>query len=132
MPTRRSAGAAGSSGAILGADCKDIAWFTLEGTQMSEEHWGEWFAKSLGIFINGETIPNPNTRGDPVTDASFYLIFNAHYEALDFTLPGMPWGRRWTPLLDTARGWIDDAPPLAAGAQLQAAARSVALLQRAD
>jgi glycogen operon protein len=117
--------------AIHGAGCEDIAWFTREGTQMSEEHWGEWFAKSLGIFINGDTIPNPNTHGDPVTDASFYLIFNAHYETLVFTLPGNPWGERWALLLDTARGWIDATPPLLAGARLEVAPRSVVLLQRA-
>ncbi len=116
--------------AIHGADCKDIAWFTLEGTQMSEEHWGEGFAKSLGIFINGDTIPNPNTRGDPVTDASFYLIFNAHYEALEFTLPDRQWGTRWILLLDTVHGWVDAAAPLDAGARLNVAARSVVLLQR--
>jgi len=116
--------------AIHGADCEDIAWFTHQGTQMSEEHWGEGHAKSLGIFINGDTIPNPNTHGDPVTDASFYLIFNAHHEALTFTLPGSPWGEQWALLLDTARGWIDAAPPRRAGAQLAVAPRSVMLLQR--
>jgi glycogen operon protein len=116
--------------AIHGADCKDIAWFTPSGEQMSEEDWGEWFAKSLGIFINGDTIPNPNTHGDPVTDASFYLIFNAHHEALDFNLPEIRWGQRWALLLDTARGWVDAAPLHKAGARLEVAPRSVVLLQR--
>jgi glycogen operon protein len=116
--------------AIHGADCKDIAWFTPEGAQMSEEHWGEEFSKSLGIFINGNTIPNPNALGEPVTDDSFYLIFNAHFEAVDFTLPEKRWGQRWLTLLDTSRGWVDDAPPLEAGAMLKAASRSVMLLQR--
>lgn len=116
--------------AIHGADCKDIAWFTPGGEQMSEEDWGEWFAKSLGVFINGDTIPNPNARGEPVTDASFYLIFNAHHETLEFVLPGKPWGKRWALLLDSARGWIDDAAPHRAGARLQVAPRSVVLLQR--
>ena len=116
--------------AIHGADCKDIAWFTHSGEQMSEDHWGEWFAKSLAVFINGDTIPNPNARGEPVTDHSFYLIFNAHYEALTFTLPAKRWGERWVTLLDTERGWIDDAPPVNAGAKLKVAARSVVLLQR--
>jgi isoamylase len=116
--------------AIHGAGCEDIAWFTYEGTQMSEEHWGEGQAKSLGIFINGDTIPNPNTHGDPVTDASFYLIFNAHYEALNFILPEKRWGQRWALLLDTARGWVDAAPLHRAGAQLEVVPRSVVLLQR--
>jgi len=116
--------------AIHGVGCEDIAWFTHEGTQMSEENWGEGHAKSLGIFINGDTIPNPNTHGDPVTDASFYLIFNAHREALAFTLPEKRWGERWALLLDTARGWIDAAAPHAAGARLEVAPRSIVLLQR--
>jgi glycogen operon protein len=117
--------------AIHGADCKDIAWFTPGGEQMSEEDWGEWFAKSLGIFINGDTIPNPNARGEPVTDDSFYLIFNAHHEALEFVLPGKPWGTSWVLLLDTARGWIGEAAPHPAGARVEVAPRSVVLLQRA-
>jgi len=116
--------------AIHGADCKDIAWFTHRGAQMGEEHWGEWYAKSLAIFINGDTIPNPNTRGEPVTDHSFYLIFNAHYASLEFTLPATRWGAQWLALLDTAQGWIDAAAPCKAGAKLEVAARSVILLQR--
>lgn len=116
--------------AIHGTNCKDIAWFTHAGKQMNEEHWGEWFAKSLAIFINGDTIPNPNARGEPITDNSFYLIFNAHYEALEFTLPAKRWGEHWRMLLDTAQGWIDGAPPLRTGAKLKVTARSVILLQR--
>jgi glycogen operon protein len=116
--------------AIHGTDCKDIAWFTHSGQQMREKHWGVRFAKSLAIFINGATIPNPNTRGEPVTDSSFYLIFNAHYESLAFTLPAKRWGAHWLTLLDTAQGWINNASPLYAGAKLNVAARSTVLLQR--
>ena len=50
---------------------------------------------SLAIFINGENFPNPNARGEPVTDDSFYMIFNAHFEDLDFILPPNRWGMRW-------------------------------------
>jgi glycogen operon protein len=118
--------------AIHGADCSDIAWFSPDGEQASEEPWGGWFAKSLGIFINGETIPNPNARGEPVTDDSFYLIFNAHHEALDFILPATRWGPSWLHVLDTTQGWDEDAPPLQAGARLSVAPRSMVLLQRQD
>ena len=116
--------------AIHGADCKDIAWFTHTGKQMNEEHWGEWFAKSLAIFINGDTLANPNARGEPISDNSFYVIFNAHFEALTFTLPAQRWGAEWRMLLDTAQGWIEDSPALSAGTQLNITPRSVVLLQR--
>ncbi|WP_074634256.1 MULTISPECIES: glycogen debranching protein GlgX [Nitrosospira] len=118
--------------AIHGADYSDIAWFSPAGEQASEEPWGGWLAKSLAIFINGETIPNPNARGEPVTDNSFYLIFNAHHEALDFTLPAARWGQSWLPVLNTTQGWVEDAIPLQAGARLTVAPRSMVLLQRQD
>jgi glycogen operon protein len=116
--------------AIHGADIKDIAWFVHTGQQMTDEQWQEFFAKSIGIFINGDTIPNPNARGEPVVDASFFLIFNSCHEALDFTLPAASWGAEWTMLLDTTQGWVDEAPPFAAGAMLTAGPQSFILLQR--
>jgi glycogen operon protein len=116
--------------AIHGAECKDIAWFLHTGQQMKDQQWGVHFAKSLGIFINGDTIPNPNARGEPVTDASFYVIFNAHYESLDFIFPAKFWGREWLPVLDTARGWLDGALAYPARSRLKVAPHSVVLLQR--
>ena len=115
---------------IHGADCKDIAWFDHTGQQMNDTQWKEGFAKSLGVFINGETIPNPNARGQPVVDASFFVIFNSHYESLEFILPPEAWGSSWSVLLDTAQGWLDDAPLLQAGGKLEVAPQSVVLLQR--
>ncbi len=59
--TRSCAAAAGFKAVpIHGSEVKDIAWFTLEGEQMDEEDWGQGYAKSLGVFLNGKTIPNPN------------------------------------------------------------------------
>jgi hypothetical protein len=57
--------------AIHGDEIKDIAWFTPDGVQMAEEHWGEGYASSLGVFINGRSI----TTSDPerVLDDGFYL-----------------------------------------------------------
>ncbi|MBA4143745.1 MAG: glycogen debranching protein GlgX [Nitrosospira sp.] len=115
---------------IHGTDRDDIAWFNHTGDQASEELWRAGCAKSLGIFINGDNFPNPNARGEPVSDDSFYLIFNAHFEAMDFILPADRWGLRWLKLLDTAQGWVDDASPLKAGAALAVAARSTVVLQR--
>ncbi len=115
---------------IHGSDNKDIAWFTLDGIQMAEDDWGQGYAKSLGVFLNGETIPNPNPYGEPATDASFYLIFNAHHEPLTFTLPGPEWAERWIMELDTDRGWIEDEESFPAGAKIDSAARSVAVLRR--
>ena len=50
----------------------DIGWFTPAGTEMTDEDWQVGFAKSLGVFLNGEAIPTPNERGERVVDDSFY------------------------------------------------------------
>ena len=96
---------------------------------MAEEDWGQGYAKSLGVFLNGAAIPNPNPRGDPVTDNNFYLIFNAHHEPLDFILPGPEWGERWLKELDTARGWLEEAESLQAGDRIEITARSLVVLR---
>ncbi|MDO3379880.1 glycogen debranching protein GlgX [Geoalkalibacter halelectricus] len=115
---------------IHGKEITDIAWFTMEGTQMGEEHWGESFAKSLGVYLNGKAIPNPNPKGDPVTDDSFYIIFNAHYEPLSFNLPDEVWGERWRKELDTARGWMEEDDIIPAGGSIEVEARSLVVLRQ--
>jgi isoamylase len=84
-----------------GSELGDIGWFTPAGAEMSGTDWQAGFAKSLGVFLNGNAIPTPNERGDRVVDDSFYIMFNAHHEALDFRLPPKAWGERWTKVLDT-------------------------------
>jgi isoamylase len=89
---------------IRGSEVSDIGWFTPGGEEMSEEHWGQGFAKSLGVFLNGQGIPTRDSRGERVVDESFYVLFNAHTEPIDFLLPDNTWGRRWTVVLDTTDG----------------------------
>ncbi len=117
---------------IHGQDISDIAWFTHAGEQMSEEHWGEDYAKSMGVYLNGGAIPNPNPKGEPVTDNSFYLIFNAHHEDLEFILPPETWGTTWKKELDTSTGWVDNEEILKPGQMLTVIARSIVVLRHAS
>ncbi|MGE5813666.1 MAG: glycogen debranching protein GlgX [Acidobacteriota bacterium] len=93
--------------AIRGSEVSDIGWFTPGGQEMSENDWRQGFAKSLGVFLNGQGIPTSDYRGERVVDDSFYVLFNAHSEAIDFVLPDGAWGERWSVVLDTA----ELAPP---------------------
>jgi pullulanase/glycogen debranching enzyme len=82
---------------------------------MSEKSWDRGVAKSFGVFLNGEAIPNPNPQGEPVIDDSFYLIFNAHHEDKIFTLPKLQTNDYWQPVLDTSRGWFGEGQQGSAG-----------------
>jgi glycogen operon protein len=115
---------------IHGSQTSDIVWFTLEGRQMDEENWGEGFAKSLAVYLNGQNIPNPNPRGDAVSDDNFYIILNAHYEPLNFTLPSARWGKTWIKILDTTIGWLEKEEPIQAEENFDVQDRSIVLLQQ--
>ena len=108
------------------AEVSEVTLFRLFGTKEAvlEEAIGE--ARWTWTL---EELHRP-TRGEPVTDDSFYLIFNPHFEAVDFILPPDRWGLRWLKVLDTTTGWVEDALPLEAGAKLRVAPRSLVLLQR--
>ncbi|MDT8379353.1 MAG: glycogen debranching protein GlgX [Desulfotignum sp.] len=114
---------------IHGSEIDDIRWFTMEGEQMAEEDWGLGFTKSLGVFLNGATIPNPNPRGEPVIDDNFYLIFNAFHEPLQFVLPCPDYGANWVKDLDTGTGWLEEPKSMKAGDTIMVEARSLVVLR---
>jgi isoamylase len=98
---------------------------------MTDDDWKAGFAKSLGVFLNGDALPDPNPRGRRLRDDSFLLLFNAHHEDVTFVLPGREWGRRWVTELTT----VSDPgvrKPKAAGAKVIVAGRSVQVLRRAE
>ncbi|MCP2335398.1 glycogen debranching protein GlgX [Actinomadura rupiterrae] len=110
----------------------DIAWFTPDGTVMTDDDWNAGFSKSLAVFLNGDAIREPDRRGEPVRDDSFLLLFNAHFGDLGFTLPPGRFGAMWAKLLDTADPLLaDPASTISkAGETTRVTARSVQVLRR--
>jgi glycogen operon protein len=104
---------------------------------MSEEDWGAGFAKSLGVFLNGEAIPSTDERGERVLDETFYVMFDSHNETVTFKLPEEKWGRRWTEMLntcETADQMSEDhiGHELDAGAEIAVEGWSTLLLRRLE
>ncbi|MBL7699385.1 MAG: glycogen debranching protein GlgX [Chitinophagaceae bacterium] len=114
---------------IKGAGVEDIAWFLPEGLEMSEENWSHDFAKSLAIFLNGEGIRTVGPKGERTVDHSFYLMFNGHYEGLDFKLPSRKYGGRWKKVIDTHENlFTDDGQIYKHDESIHVQSRSVVLL----
>ncbi len=86
------------------SDLGDIAWFMPNGKHMDEAAWQDGLARSLMVFLNGMAIPGPDRRGQPVRDDCFLIIFNAHDDAITFTLPEAEYGSEWYIEVDTASG----------------------------
>jgi glycogen operon protein len=89
--------------AIHGSEVGDISWFNPDGGEMTEEQWNIGFAKAIGIFLNGEAIPTRGKQGERVMDDSFLLLFNAHYEAIEFMIPPGLKQWEWSAIIDTTK-----------------------------
>ena len=118
---------------VKGSSIQDIGWFTPAGEWMSEDDWESGFARSVAVFLNGDAIREPDARGEPVVDDSFFLLFNGHYENIDFTLPDLGAAEAWDVVVDTAAPLLDDAEPrtVKTGAAIEVDARSVLVLKKA-
>jgi isoamylase len=107
----------------------DIAWFLPGGGEMSEEQWKSDFAKSLAVYLDGDGLHTVDDHGQPVRDDSFYIIFNAHFDKVDYIIPDKKYGERWKKVFDTDNGLHDDDRSYVPGDAVPAAGRSVVILQ---
>ncbi|HWK58393.1 MAG TPA: glycogen debranching protein GlgX [Parapedobacter sp.] len=119
---------------IKGVGTEDIAWFLPDGREMPEESWDHDFARSLAVFLNGEGIHSVDEKGKKIIGDSFYLIFNAYQEPLDFILPkDKRYGDFWIKVIDTTSAQIAASPnQLEAGSHFEVAGRSMQVYQLAD
>ncbi|MDX6202142.1 MAG: isoamylase, partial [Frankiales bacterium] len=108
----------------------DIVWFTPGGTEMDDDDWDSGFAKSLGVFLNGKAIRSPDSRGEPVVDDSFLMLFNAHDQPVEFTAPSEEFGESWLIEVDTATPIDDEERTLKPGTVLAVEGRSLVVLRR--
>jgi isoamylase len=112
-----------------GSGVPDVWWFRPDGRRMTQKDWGREDARSLGVFLNGAEIPSRTVHGEEIADASFLLLFNAHFEPVTFTLPARRFGARWQ--LELATGVGAPADLVAARAQVAVQDRSLTLLRGA-
>jgi glycogen operon protein len=103
-----------------GSSLPDAWWFRPDGRKMTQRDWNEG-EPVLGLFLNGDAIPTPGPRGEEVDDDSFLLLFNAHSEEREFTLPRPRLGSQWELELST----VD--PAAAPGSSRHAAQEQLSL-----
>jgi len=95
---------------IHGEAIGDVAWFTPEGTVMTDDDWESSIVNALGIFLSGEGLVGPEGEAEP--DDSFYVILSVREDGSRFRLPPKHFGTRWKLVLNT-----DAADPFAPSAK---------------
>ncbi|UEG55094.1 glycogen debranching protein GlgX [Mucilaginibacter daejeonensis] len=107
---------------------EDIAWFLPEGEQLSDDHWNHDFARSVAVFINGRALRTRNEVGEAVIDDGFYVIFNAHWEPVEYRLPDGMYADNWTKIVDTTDSTVEDEETYEAGSMITVQGRSIVVL----
>jgi isoamylase len=107
---------------------KDILWFTSQGTEKTSEQWHDARVRCIGLLLNGQAGDYLDHDGGRTEDETLLILFNAHVEAVPFTLPKLPGGTAWSGRLDT--GHADgqaDPQPHPPGTEIVVAGRTVLL-----
>ncbi len=117
-----------TGGELRGSGLPDVWWFRPDGRRMTQKDWQRHDAHTLGVFLNGQEIPDRTPEGGEIVDDSFLLLFNAYGLEITFTLPTRRFGARWQVELSTDSS-VEGL--FAARAQVTLVGRSLALLRRA-
>jgi glycogen operon protein len=80
-------------------DVKDVTWLSPSGEEMAVEQWQDANARCFGMLLDGRAQESGIRRRG--SDATLLLVYNAHYDVVNFTLPAVPEGRTWLGLIDT-------------------------------
>ena len=99
-----------------------MSWLKPDGNEMDDDDWDSGFAKSVGVFLNGQSIHASDAFGGKIVDDSFLILFNASELDLDWQLPGARFGARWVFVLDSSRPDVGTPDLRIAGAHRTGAA----------
>jgi len=79
---------------------KDVDWMNPSGAEMTTGEWQDGANRCFGMLMDGRAQPTGIRR--PGTDATLFLVLNAHHEEVRFKLPRTVGGRRWGLVFDTS------------------------------
>jgi isoamylase len=80
-------------------DVKDVTWLSPTGEEMTQAQWDDGNSRCFGMLLDGRAQETGiKRRGE---DATVLLVYNSHYDVVNFTLPSVPEGLLWEGLIDT-------------------------------
>ncbi len=116
---------------IRGSRVKDLTWFALDGTEMTDEEWRAPGARTLAVQFAGDAIDDRGPRGEKIVDDTLLVILNADERPVAFTLPNHSPARRWEVVFDTVHSSFTAAHgEHDGGAAYRVGERSVVCLRR--
>jgi len=109
------------------SDVKDIMWLSPEGREMTQEDWNARHNRCLGVRYAATAEMESESYTRRLDPNAFLLLVNSGSGPVDFVLPGTPFDRQWTCVIDTASSKAPANEPIAARTAFRLAAHSLAL-----
>jgi isoamylase len=113
------------------SELKDIAWFHRDGREMTLIDWQKPDNNAIGLLLAGDALDWRDEAGEPVIDDSFLLLINGSRVAVDFVLPPLEWGTRWSLRIDTRFDSMRHEAEYEAGARVSLDQNTTLVLKRA-
>jgi glycogen operon protein len=86
---------------VGGRTVHDITWIRPDGHEMTADEWSAGWVRCLGLQLCGTTLDHVDALGQPLIDDTFLILFNPHWEPIEFYMPREHGAQQWRVLLDT-------------------------------
>ncbi|MFK4441487.1 isoamylase [Caballeronia udeis] len=106
-------------------ELSDVKWLSPSGEELTPEQWDDPLMRCFGLVIDGRAQATGIRR--PASDATLLLVFNAHHDVVDLTLPEIPGSDQWSCLIDTNAPIREELEDFDSGAVYQVTGRSLLL-----
>ncbi len=73
---------------------------------------GDWRGDTVTLHLSGQALRARLAQGQRIVDDSYLIVLHTGSADTTVVLPGPPWGRLYTPLLDTAAEDLGGFPHL--------------------
>jgi isoamylase len=108
---------------------KDIMWLQPDGSEMTEETWGDAKVRSIGMLLVGRAMDEVNERGERFLNETMLVLLNADRQAVHFMVPKL--GERWEVIVSSQDGQSGHARrTVGSGTSMSLEANSSAVLRR--
>jgi glycogen operon protein len=115
---------------LCDASMKDLVWFRPDGGEMSDSEWRDTTRGAFGYRLCGLAMDEVNEKGEPITDDTLLILFNAGTETIRFVLPDAHPGKLWELLINTAGDEETENPSRCnVGYRIEMTGRSMMLLR---
>jgi glycogen operon protein len=117
---------------LAGVEAGELSWFSNAGVPLSHEQWADPTMHAIAVYLDGADAPDSAEDGTPQLDDDFFVLVNAYWEELPFTLPRVrEEAQTWFVELDSYDPAVSaaNAFPRHTGDRLAARPRSVVVLR---